>query len=130
MKEETQIMVQVGSHYRTLDSIMDDVLAAQRNGLNQEKQFEPQLVKGLIFAVKKASEDRDIKIVSGRKVGVQPTHADVSSWLFTGETEVEEAKLANALAVLGEKTGLKPNHLIHIFPAILRMMKVKSDWSK
>lgn len=53
----------------------------------------------------------------------------VKNWLFTEDTE-EEANLANAMAIVAEKSGMTVNALQHIFPAVLRMLKNDSDWSK
>jgi hypothetical protein len=60
---------------------------------------------------------------------VFPTHNMVKHWLFTGDTE-EEANLANAMAIVAEKSGMTVNDLQHIFPAVLRMLKNNSQWSK
>ncbi len=60
---------------------------------------------------------------------VFPSHPMVKNWLFTEDTEAE-ARLANALAEVAEKTGLSTNDLMHLFPAILRMLKSESEWVK
>jgi len=60
---------------------------------------------------------------------VKPAHPMVESWLFSEETE-DQAVLANSLAIVAEKNGLTANDLIHLFPAILRMLKDNSNWSK
>lgn len=60
---------------------------------------------------------------------VFPTHWMVENWLFTEDTE-EEATLANAMAVVAEKSGMDANNLSHLFPAVLRMLKNDSAWSK
>ena len=63
------------------------------------------------------------------KKEVFPAHPSVSNWLFT-EDEKDEATLANAIAIVGEKNGLTPNDLHHVFPAILRIFKSNIEWSK
>jgi len=60
---------------------------------------------------------------------VFPAHPMVENWLFTEETE-EEASLANAMAIVAEKSGMTANDLQHIFPAVLRMLKNDTAWSK
>ena len=60
---------------------------------------------------------------------VFPTHWMVENWLFTEDTE-EEATLANAMAAIAEKSGMDANNLSHLFPAVLRMLKNDSAWSK
>ena len=60
---------------------------------------------------------------------VYPTHEMVQHWRFTEDTEAE-AKLAHQMAVVAEKSGMTANDLQHIFPAVLRMLKNNSEWSK
>jgi len=60
---------------------------------------------------------------------VYPAHSMVSNWLF-GETEHDEATLANYVALVAEKNGLTANDVQHLFPAILRMLKSDSNWAK
>jgi hypothetical protein len=60
---------------------------------------------------------------------VFPKHRMVKSWLFSQETE-DEAVLANAMAVIAERNDVDSNHLQHLFPAVLRMLKCDSPWSK
>jgi hypothetical protein len=60
---------------------------------------------------------------------VYPAHSMVKHWLFTEDTE-EEANLAYAMAVVAEKGGMNANDLQHLFPAVLRMLKNGSAWSK
>jgi len=60
---------------------------------------------------------------------VFPAHRMVQNWLFTEDTEAE-AMLAHQMAVVAEKSGMTANDLQHIFPAVLRMLKNDSDWSK
>jgi len=50
-----------------------------------------------------------------------------SNWIF--ETE-NERDLADALAAIAEETGISANDLHHIFPLVLRMLKLNSQWSK
>lgn len=63
------------------------------------------------------------------KLDVFPKHPMVKHWLFSEETEAE-AMLAHHVAVVAEKGGISVNQLQHLFPAILRMLKNKSDWAK
>ena len=60
---------------------------------------------------------------------VFPAHEMVQSWLFTEHTE-DEAALAHHMAIIAEKSGMTANDLQHIFPAVLRMLKNDSAWSK
>ncbi len=60
---------------------------------------------------------------------VFPAHPMVKNWLFTEDTE-DEALLAHCMAVVAEKSGMTANDLHHIFPAVLRMLKNDSEWSK
>lgn len=60
---------------------------------------------------------------------VKPAHQMVQNWLFTEDTE-DEAMLAHYMAVVAEKKGLTANDLQHLFPAVLRMLKNDSAWSK
>lgn len=60
---------------------------------------------------------------------VKPVHRIVQNWMFTEETE-EQACLAHYMAVVAEKNGLPANDLQHLFPAVLRMLKDNSNWSK
>jgi len=60
---------------------------------------------------------------------VFPEHTMVKNWMFTKDTEAE-AMLAHQMAVVAEKSGMTANELQHIFPAVLRMLKNDSDWSK
>lgn len=60
---------------------------------------------------------------------VFPSHPMVKNWLFTEGTE-DEALLAHQMAVVAEKNGMNANDLQHIFPAVLRMLKNNSEWSK
>jgi|LakMenE18May11ns_1017448.scaffolds.fasta_scaffold9852270_2 hypothetical protein len=60
---------------------------------------------------------------------VKPAHPMVQNWMFTEETE-EQASLAHYMAVVAENNGLTANDLQHLFPAVLRMLKDSSAWSK
>ena len=60
---------------------------------------------------------------------VTPAHPMVKNWMFTEETE-EQASLAHYMAIVAEKNGLTVNDLQHLFPAVLRMLKDTSAWSK
>ena len=60
---------------------------------------------------------------------IYPAHPMVKNWLFTEDTK-DEALLANSMAMVAEKNGMSGNDLIHLFPAVLRMLKGKSQLSK
>ena len=60
---------------------------------------------------------------------VFPAHPMINNWQFTEDTE-DEAALAHHMAVVAEKSGMSVNDLQHIFPAVLRMLKNDSPWSK
>ena len=60
---------------------------------------------------------------------VFPAHDMVKNWLFTEDTEYE-ANLANAMAMVAEKNGMDANDMQHLFPAVWRMLKNDSAWSK
>ena len=63
------------------------------------------------------------------KKQVFPAHVMVRNWLFTEDTE-DEAALAHCMAAIAEKSGMDSNDLRHLFPAVLRMLKNDSNWSK
>jgi hypothetical protein len=76
-------------------------------------------------------ENKDVLKVEwhqGEKL-VFPVHHMVQNWLFTHQTE-EEAALAHYVATVAEKSGMTANDLQHLFPAILRMLKNDSAWTK
>lgn len=67
-----------------------------------------------------------------------PNHDFVKPWVF-GFTEgnesdelraIKEANLADAMARVAELNGLSRNDMQHLFPAVLRMLKSQSDWTK
>jgi len=58
-----------------------------------------------------------------------PLNNMVSNWQFE-ENQEEEANLADALSRVAQKNEVTVNDLHHLFPAILRMLKDKSQWSK
>ena len=60
---------------------------------------------------------------------VQPTHQLVKNWVFDEQDE-DEALFAQTMAVIAEKSDISTNELSHIYPAILRMLKNKSEWAK
>jgi hypothetical protein len=60
---------------------------------------------------------------------VKPAHQMVQNWMFTEETE-DHASLVHYMAVIAEKNGLTVNDLQHLFPAVLRMLKDNSNWSR
>lgn len=63
------------------------------------------------------------------RVNVNATHRFVSSFSFKN-TEISEAKLADAIAEMAEKNGMSANDVAYVFPYILRMLKSDSEWSK
>lgn len=63
------------------------------------------------------------------KENVFPNHQMVKNWAFTEDTQAE-ANLADAMAHVAEKSGMSVNDLQHLFPAVLRMLKNDSAWSK
>lgn len=58
-----------------------------------------------------------------------PTHESVNNWQFP-DGELEEAALCSVLAAVAEKNGVSINSLLHLFPAILKMLNSKSAWTK
>lgn len=58
-----------------------------------------------------------------------PCHTFVKSFLFT-DAEEEEAAFAHHLAVVAEKNGMSNNDVLELFPAIMRILKSKSEWAK
>ncbi len=70
----------------------------------------------------------DFKYNKGVKE-VYPGHPMVKSWMFTDSTQAE-ALLAHQMACVAEKSGMTANDLQHIFPAVLRMLKNETAWSK
>lgn len=71
--------------------------------------------------IKKKYENEELKIF--------PTHEMNKFWQFN-EHEEAEALLAQAMAMVGKKNKINANDLQHLFPAVLRMLKSNSDWSK
>ena len=59
---------------------------------------------------------------------VFPSHRFVKNWLFV-DGEEDEATLANAMAKVAEKNGMSVNDLMHLFPALLRMLNSDIDWA-
>lgn len=60
---------------------------------------------------------------------VFPAHPMVKNWLFEDQEEAE-ATLANSMARIAEKSGMDANDLYKLFPAVLRMLKNESSWTK
>jgi hypothetical protein len=56
-------------------------------------------------------------------------HFFVNNWSFK-PNEIEEANLANTIAIVAEKNGLSINDMAHIYPLILRMLKSKIQWAE
>lgn len=79
----------------------------------------------------KSMENQEVLKITWKKgvKEVKPVHQMVQNWMFTEETE-ELATLAHHMAVVAEKNGLSVNDLQHLFPAVLRMLKDTSNWSK
>lgn len=67
-----------------------------------------------------------------------PLHSSIQNWAFQYDNNNDqdadkaamEAHLADAMARIAELNGMGPNDLQHLFPAVLRMLKHASDWSK
>ncbi len=59
---------------------------------------------------------------------IYPANKLVKHWIFTEEEE-KQAYLAHALGEVAEVNGVSTNDLAHLFPAILRMLKDKSEWA-
>lgn len=70
-------------------------------------------------------------IVYKRRKGILevfPAHEMVRNWVFT-EAEEDEALLAHYMAAVAEKNGLSANDMMHLFPAVLRMLKSDITWA-
>lgn len=75
-------------------------------------------------------------------VNIFPKHHSVRNWVFAhkidpnaedNREEIEvtlEANLADAMARVAEIYGVSVNQLQHLFPAVLRMLKSNSQWTK
>lgn len=63
------------------------------------------------------------------KQQIFPTHNFVKNWVFE-EDEEEEAALAHHFATVACKNGVSRNEIQNLFPAVLRMLKSESSWSK
>jgi hypothetical protein len=67
-----------------------------------------------------------------------PNHFFVKNCLFTCKNEnpviiqetENEANLVNAIAQVASDNDMTANEVQHLFPAILRMLKSKSQWAK
>jgi hypothetical protein len=57
-----------------------------------------------------------------------PENNLVSNWAFD-ETEKDEARLANFMAIVAQKNGISKNEMLNIYPMVLRMLKSKSLWA-
>jgi uncharacterized protein (DUF2267 family) len=60
---------------------------------------------------------------------IHPAHKTICNWAFESGEEAE-ANLADAMARVAEKNGMTANDLMHLFPAVLRMLKSESRWAK
>ena len=60
---------------------------------------------------------------------ISPNSKLVKNWVFTSKEEAE-ALLASSMALVAEKNEMSANDLMHLFPAVLRMLKSNSMWSK
>jgi len=58
-----------------------------------------------------------------------PANKMARNWQFQ-EGEEDLAKLCNAMADILDANGMNANDLMNIFPLVLRMLKVNSQWSK
>lgn len=67
-----------------------------------------------------------------------PNHDLVKNWVFGfdkgNESDelraIKEANLSDAMARVAELNGLSRNDMQHLFPAVLRMLKSQSEWTK
>lgn len=68
-----------------------------------------------------------------------PEHQFISNWIFEVDKKCSEEEykkneddvhLANAMAKVAENNGMSANDMQHLFPAVLRMLKSNSAWSK
>jgi len=83
------------------------------------------------------SEPFRTHIVKGR-LNINPNNDMVKHWLFDADVKNEqeclkaenEAELANSMAKVCIDNGMNANDLQHLFPAVLRMLKSKSNWTK
>lgn len=66
------------------------------------------------------------KVIDGEKY-VYPNHPMVDCWMFE-EDKKEEAMMAYSMAVLAKKNDVSLTELMHLFPAVLRMMKSDGSW--
>jgi len=60
---------------------------------------------------------------------LNPAHPLIDHFVFKPK-DIEEANVYNALAILGEKTGIEINELRYISTLTIRMMKSKSKWAE
>lgn len=59
---------------------------------------------------------------------IYPNHPMVENWRFKKDQEVE-AEFCNSMAELAEKNGISTNDFMHLFSAVLRMLKSESQWA-
>jgi len=65
-----------------------------------------------------------------------PTQKEVDNWMFKPNNDQEalaaetEAHFASAFARLATMNGLSKNDIHQLFPAVLRILKSKSEWAK
>ncbi len=52
---------------------------------------------------------------------IYPAHPMVQDWRFSEDRE-EEAVLCNSMAIVAEKNGINGRELLHLFPAVLRIL--------
>lgn len=62
-------------------------------------------------------------------IKLHPTHKMIKHFVFEMNEE-NELCLAHFMAKVAEKSGMRSNDLQHLFPAVLRMLKSESSWSK
>jgi hypothetical protein len=60
---------------------------------------------------------------------IYPMNTRISHFQFN-EDEEDQAILANSMMNIGEKHGLDSNDIHKLLPAVLRMLKDDSTWSK
>ncbi len=133
MYKGKEIKIKIRGEEHSYEELMADVVAAKKRGLHNQLAFTPETVLGLLFAINEANVDDDVTNAPYPRLnddGLSPTHPFVKSTRFTGATSFEEAKLVNAMAVLGEKNGMTNNDIQHLIAPVLRMLKTKSPWTE
>lgn len=81
---------------------------------------------------------KSTKIMLSPMKHMAPRHDFVKGWVFSYEDDNSEsfnqalidAHFADALGRLAESNGMTSNEVMQLFPALMRMLKSKSDWAK